>query len=160
MRFFSFTIATTCLPFSFTMGNASDTSPTSMRSTLRATSVGRSFIWNFDVRPSSLLNDMSPWLLRVSLSSDITVAASSNESLSARMSAASESSFMRIESVASAETRGMRSIWRTLILSPRLSMSCMMWKPYSDSTIFDTRFGSVRLNATAANAGSSIPRPT
>ena len=51
-------------------------------------------------------------------------------------------------SMAASLTTGLRRMWRTLILSPRFSMSWMMWKPNSDSTIFDTFLGSVRLKAT------------
>lgn len=35
----------------------------------------------------------------------------------------------------------------------------MMWKPNSDSTIFEIFLGSVRLKATLAKAGSRTPRP-
>ena len=59
-RFFSFTMTQTCLPRALTIVKASDTCPTFNVSTTRATSGGKSFISNFDVRPSSDAIDINP----------------------------------------------------------------------------------------------------
>ena len=101
--------------------NAGEISPTFSCSTARATSVGRSCMRNLDVLPISVLLTMSPLLLRVSLSSDTNVAASSKENFLLVISVTSESSMLIASSISSWSTRGLRRMCLTLILSPRLS---------------------------------------
>ena len=124
-----------------------------------ATSGGSSSILNLDVRDMSFALAISPLLARVSLSSEIYVAPSSKLNLPLMMSVRMESRRANDLVIEESDTTGLRSIWRQLILSPRLSISWMIWNPNSDSTIFDTLLGDVRLNATLANAGSRVPRP-
>ena len=98
----------TVLPFWLIIWKELDIWPTFIVSTTLATSGGRSCIWKREViRPYCIWElDIRPLLLRVSLSSEMSVAPSSKVNLPSRMSVAMESRRAKARWMDSSETTG------------------------------------------------------
>ena len=115
--------------------------------------------WYSNLDEPSFIFSISPALLRVSLSVEYLATASSIVILLVLSSVTMLSSFSLVFCLASIEILGFSSMCRQFILSPRRSMNCMRWNPYSDSTILDSLFGSLIANSSLANSGTSCPLP-